>query len=731
MKQILQNLGNGITSLEEVPSPQSKPGSLLIGTTTSLVSAGTERMLVDFGKANLLDKARQQPDKVKMVLEKIKTDGLGPTIDTVRNKLDQAIPLGYCNVGTVLEVGSGISGFQPGDRVASNGHHAEVVRVPRNLCALIPANVSDDAAAFTVIGAIALQGIRLVQPTLGETVVVTGLGLVGLMTVQLLRAQGCRVLGIDLDPSRVALAREFGAEGVDLSSGQDPLKIAEAYSRGRGVDAVLITASSRSNEPVSQAAKMCRKRGRIVLVGVTGLELSRADFFEKELSFQVSCSYGPGRYDPEYEDKGHDYPVGFVRWTEQRNMEAVLDMMASEALDITPLISHRFALNDALEAYKLLGSGEASLGILLEYPGVGDAVDRTVRLKDVAALSGKTEGRKGAGVAPVVGFVGAGNYAGQVLIPAFKDAGAVLKTVASSGGVSGVHFGKKHGFGQTTTDAASLFADADINTVVIATRHDSHARFVLDVLHAGKHVFVEKPLCLTLETLAEISTAYDKVGWVPDQARNDGESVGQASDRPLLMVGFNRRFAPQVVKIKELLAAKSEPRSFIMTVNAGEIPADHWTQDPAIGGGRIIGEACHFIDLLRFLAGAPIIEHGATFMGAQTGMITGDKVSISLSFADGSFGVVHYLANGSKAFPKERLEVFCGGSVLQLDNFRKLKGFGWPGFKSMNLRRQDKGQKACAAAFLDAVREGGASPIAVEEIFEVARVSVEIAKMEL
>jgi len=623
----------------------------------------------------------------------------------------------------MLEVGAGVAGFKIGDRVASNGHHAEVVRVPGNLCALVPDNVSDEAAAFTVIGAIALQGIRLVQPTLGETVVVTGLGLVGLMTVQWLRAQGCRVLGIDLDPSRVALARGFGAECVDLSCGEDPLKIAEAFSRGRGVDAVLICASTKSNEPVSQAAKMCRKRGRIVLVGVTGLELSRADFFEKELSFQVSCSYGPGRYDPEYEDKGHDYPFGFVRWTEQRNMEAVLDMVASGALDVAALISHRFALDDALQAYELLVSDEPSLGILLEYPGqrdiAGSLLDRTVAL-GAQVIPGDLP-HASAGVEPVIGFVGAGNYAGQVLIPAFKEAGAVLKTVASSGGVSGVHIGKKHGFGQTTTDTATVFSDAKINTVVVATRHDSHARFVLDALHAGKHVFVEKPLCLTLDELDEISIAYKAAGEDADQ------EAGENGKTPLLMVGFNRRFAPQVQKIKQLLTGAAEPKSFIMTVNAGAIPADHWTQDPAIGGGRIIGEACHFIDLLRFLAGAPIVGHTATFMGTQPGVMARDKVSIALSFADGSFGTVHYLANGNKSFPKERLEVFCAGGVLQLDNFRKLRGFGWPGFKRMNLRRQDKGQKACAKAFLDAVRGGGASPIAFEEIVEVSRVVIGVA----
>ena len=709
MKQVLQNIGNGITALEDVPAPRVSAGSLLIKTHATLVSAGTERMLVEFGKANLIDKARQQPDKVKMVLDKIRTDGLGPTIETVRNKLDQPLPLGYCNVGTVIEVGNSVESFQVGDRVASNGNHAEVVRVPSNLCARVPDNVSDVSAAFTVIGAIALQGIRLVQPTLGEAVVVTGLGLIGLMTVQLLRAQGCRVLGIDFDPEKVELARQFGAECVDLSKGGNPLKVAEAFSRGWGVDAVIITASSKSNEPVSQGAKMCRKRGRIVLVGVTGLELSRADFFEKELSFQVSCSYGPGRYDPEYEDKGHDYPIGYVRWTEQRNMEAVLDMMASGVVDIEPLISHRFKLDDALKAYELLSSGAPSLGIMLEYPGLDggnkeNLLGRSVSLND-SSLSGGEIGKE----VPVVGFIGAGNYAGQVLIPAFKAAGAVLKTVASSGGVSGMHFGKKHGFRQTTTDAATVFSDAELNTVVVATRHNSHARFVLDALGAGKHVFVEKPLCLTMEELEDISSSY--------------QTVSQGGNAPLIMVGFNRRFAPQVQKIKSLLAGVSGPKAFVMTVNAGVIPSDHWTQDLEVGGGRIIGEACHFIDLLRYLAGSPIVSYSRLAMDSANG----DTVSLQLGFADGSIGTVHYFANGCKAFPKERLEVFAAGKVLQLDNFRKLTGYAWPRFKRMNLLRQDKGQKACAAAFIDAIRKGGMAPITFAEIIEVSRVSLLLA----
>ena len=720
MKQILQSLKTGTTEVAGVPCPAVKRGQLLIRSSHTLVSAGTERMLVEFGKANWIDKARQQPDKVRMVLDKIKTDGLMPTVEAVFNKLDQPLPLGYCNVGTVLEAGVGVSGFVPGDRVVSNGKHAEVVSVPLNLCARVPDAVPDEEAAFTVLGAIALQGIRLVQPTLGETVVVTGLGLIGLVAVQLLRAHGCRVLGLDFDADKLALAKSFGAEVVDLAAGQDPVASAQAYSRGRGVDAVIITASTKSNEPVHQAALMCRKRGRIVLVGVAGLELSRADFFEKELSFQVSCSYGPGRYDPNYEEKGNDYPVGFVRWTEQRNLEAVLDMMADGRLDVKPLISHRFALERAEEAYALVGGAGPSLGILLQYPTAEQQPDELLRRKTVAlgGMDRHASLAMTAGVA-VLGFVGSGNYATSVLIPAFKAAGAQLKTVASSGGVSGLHAGRKFGFEATTTDTASVFADAQVNAVVVTTRHDSHAGFVLQALTAGKHVFVEKPLCLTLGELEEIQAAMD----CPASLIARSECDAAIAMTPVVMVGFNRRFAPQVQKISSLLKGVTGPKSLVMTVNAGTIPVEHWTQDPEVGGGRIVGEACHFIDLLRFLAGSRIASHHVTKMDSQSG----DSVTISLKFDDGSMGVVHYLANGSKAFPKERLEVFAAGRVLQLDNFRKLKGFGWPGFSRMNLWRQDKGQKACAAAFIKAIAQGGPGPIPFDEIVEVARVSIEVA----
>jgi predicted dehydrogenase/threonine dehydrogenase-like Zn-dependent dehydrogenase len=662
MIQIFQNFSSGETIIQQVPIPAVGPGHMLVRSGASLLSAGTERMLVEFGKASLLDKARQQPDKVRMVLDKARSDGIGPTIRSVKAKLDQPLPLGYSNVGTVIEVGDGVSGFSVGDRVVSNGHHAEVVCVPSNLCAHIPAGVDDESAAFTVLGAIALQGIRLLQPTLGESVVVTGLGLIGLLAVQVLRANGCNVLGIDPDSARCKLAE-------------------------------------KSNEPVHQAATMCRKRGRIVLVGVTGLELSRADFYEKELSFQVSCSYGPGRYDPNYEEKGHDYPFGFVRWTEQRNFEAVLGLMASGAIDVKPLISHRFSIDEAASAYDVLGK-ENPLGILIQYPGLEErAVKRIVPL--AAAEADYAAGQ------PVVAMIGAGNYAGQVLIPAFKKAGAHLHTLVSSGGVTSVHHGKRHGFANAATDPAVAMSDEQVSAVVIATRHDSHAEYVLQAIDSGKDVFVEKPLCLTLDKLERIKAALS----------------GIASTR--LMVGFNRRFSPLTRRMQELLASLSSRKSFIMTVNAGSIAADHWTQDPEVGGGRIVGEGCHFIDLLRFLAAAPISNWSVSQLRDSADRVS-DKVSISLEFEDGSQGTIHYLANGHRSFPKERLEVFCAGKVLQLDNFRRLRGWGWKGFSGMRLWRQDKGQEACVAAFVNAIREGRASPIPLEEIIEVSRVSIEV-----
>lgn len=707
MKQILQDMANGGTTVTEAPVPQCSKGHLLISTTTSLISAGTERMLVGFGKASLIDKARQQPEKVKMVLEKVQTDGLLTTYDAVKSKLAQPLALGYCNVGVVHEVGANVDDFQVGDRVVSNGPHADMVKVPKNLCAKIPDNVSDESASFAVVASIGLQGIRLAQPTLGESFVVTGAGLIGLLTIQMLRANGCRVLAIDFDQSKLDLAKQFGAEICNPGKGEDPVAVGLAFSRGAGVDGVIITASTKVSDPVIQAARMSRKRGRIILVGVTGLELNRADFYEKELSFQVSCSYGPGRYDTEYEDKGNDYPLGFVRWTEQRNFVAVLDMMAAGTLNVEPLITQRFEFEDAPKAYDALTEDKSGLGLLLKYNSpVETRLEKRVVLRPIS-IEAKNA---------VVGFIGAGNYASRVLIPAFKKASSQLHTIVTSGGINGVIHGEKTGFAEASTDLDGLLNNKDINTVAIATRHNSHAYFVERVLSAGKNVFVEKPLALTVEEIEKIESAYNQNIQNNQYAR--------------VMVGFNRRFSPQVQKMKTLLDTVKEPKSFIMTMNAGAIPADHWTQDNAVGGGRIIGEACHFIDLMRFLAGSKIVSIQARRMGETDAVqILEDKASITLGFEDGSFGTIFYLANGASSFPKERVEVFTAGRVLQLDNFRKLKAFGWPGFNKMNLWRQDKGQDACAAVFVDSIRDGKEAPIPADEIFEVARVTIQVAEI--
>lgn len=707
MKQILQNLTNGDCITIAAPAPKIDANSLLITTTRSLISVGTEKMLVDFGKGSYLAKAKQQPEKVKAVLEKIQTDGLVTTLEAVKSKLASPIPLGYCNVGIISQVGEMVTGFAQGNRVVSNGPHADIVKVPKNLCALIPNEVDDDAAAFTVIASIALQGIRLLKPTLGESVAVIGVGLIGLLTVQLLRAHGCRVLAIDIDLNKLNLAKQFGAEIYHSTENADPINKAIEFSRGPGIDGVIITASTKSNDLVTQAARMSRKRGRIILVGVTGLKLNRADFYEKELSFQVSCSYGPGRYDDQYEQQGIDYPIGFVRWTEQRNFEAVLDLMAQGQLNVKPLITHNYLFEEAFAAYQALTDDKQALGILLHYQS--DFASRDIKTVSLAASSIEFDKTK-----PIFGFIGAGNYASRQLIPAFKKAGAQLHTIICAGGISGVVHGKKAGFSKASTDLKVVLNEHEVNSIVIVTRHNSHAELVIKALEAHKHVFVEKPLAINLKELKKIEETYKKV-------ITDGQKLH-------LMVGFNRRFAPHVQQMKTMLAPLSEPKSFIITVNAGNIPKEHWTQDPKIGGGRIIGEACHFIDLMRFLAGTKITSINAQGMLDPQGCkIHEDLATINLNFADGSLGSIHYFSNGAASFPKERIEVFVGGRILQLNNFRKLTGFGWKNFSKMNLWRQDKGQNQCALAFLRAIQNGTPSPIPVDELFEVAALSIEAA----
>ena len=684
MKQIIQDLKNGGTILEEVPVPQVRRGSLLIRTRRTLVSLGTERMLVEFGKAGLLDKARQQPDKVKQVLDKMRTDGIKPTLEAVFNKLSQPLPLGYCNVGTVIEVGAGVTGFKIGDRVASNGPHAEFVCVPRNLCAKIPDNVDDDAAAFTVIGSIALQGIRNLEPQLGETIVVVGLGLIGLVAAQLLKANGCRVIGSDFDPAKVAMARSFGVEAINPAVDGDPVAAVEAATGGIGADGVLITASAKSDDIIHQACQMCRKRGRIVLVGVIGMNMRRDDFYKKELSFQVSCSYGAGRYDEEYEQKGHDYPLPYVRWTEQRNFETILHALAIGALQVAPLVTESVELKDYLEIYgDMRKSG--SIASLIRYP---DAAPLERRVELVAPeLRSASAGK--------LALIGAGNFASSTIVPCLKKAHAAIKSISSAQGLSAKILAKKAGAEVATSDTGMILSDPEVSTVIVCARHNLHAPLVKRALEAGKSVFVEKPLCLNRDELAEIEAAYRAAG-------------GNVT----LTVGFNRRFSPFAVKMKQL--SGSGAKHIVATMNAGFIPPEVWVQDMEIGGGRIIGEACHFIDLCSYLADSRVIAVCMNALGEHPDAGT-DNASILLRYENGSNAVVNYFSNGSKAYAKERVEVFAQNSVLVLDNWRKLTGYGVKGFSSYSSG-MDKGHAAQFKLLAERAKNGGEALIPFESI---------------
>jgi predicted dehydrogenase/NADPH:quinone reductase-like Zn-dependent oxidoreductase len=695
MKQILQFLRTGVMEVAELPCPQIAPGHLLIQTTTSLISAGTERMLVEFSKANLIQKARLQPDKVKQVLDKIRTDGLMPTLEAVFRKLDVPLPLGYCNVGTVLEVGAGVRDFQPGDRVASNGPHAEIACVPRNLCAKIPDTVTDEQAAFTVLGSIALQGVRLAQPTLGERFLVMGVGLVGLLTAQFLLASGCEVLVSDFSADRLRLAEAFGAQTVNLAEGGDPIAAAQAWTHGQGVDGVLITASAKTDEIVHQAAEACRKRGRIILVGVVGLNLRRSDFYAKELTFQVSCSYGPGRYDEKYEQGGQDYPAGYVRWTEQRNFEAVLGALRSGKLSVEPLITDRFPLADAVAAYEKVESAPGSLGVLLQYP--------TEKIERSKVLQLAPQGAAAAGQA-VIGVIGAGNFAQSVLFPLLQKIPARRLAVADLNAMAARHAAQKFGFEQAVTDYKLLFNNPDVCGVFIVVGPHLHAPFLCEALEAGKHVYVEKPLALNAEQLAQV---------IEVAAKHPNQQI---------MVGFNRRFSPHTQQICKLLKGRSEPLCMNMTINAGAIPPDHWIQDPKRGGGRIISEGCHFIDLLSFLADSPVATVSAIMVG-EGPAVRDDRVSIVLGFADGSVGTVNYFANGAKSYPKEMLEVFSDGRVLRMENFRATYGYGFKGFSKFKTSSQDKGHAAEIGAFVERLAKGGEPLIPFNQLVNVTQAS--------
>lgn len=692
MKQIIQDLKNGETILEEVPVPRVKTGNVLIKTTRSLVSLGTERMLVEFGKANFIQKAKQQPDKVKMVLDKVKTDGLKSTVNAVSNKLNQPLPLGYCNVGEVVAVGKGVTEFSVGDRVASNGNHAEYVCVPRNLVAKIPDSVTDEEAAFTVIGSIGLQGIRLLQPTFGETIVVVGLGLIGLVTAELLKANGCNVIGFDFDSEKIRLAKEKGIDAINPAEGTNQVKYVMNVTNGVGADGVVITASNKSNEIIAQSAQMSRKRGRIVLVGVIGLDINRADFYEKELSFQVSCSYGPGRYDESYEQKGIDYPIGFVRWTEKRNFEAILNAIANKTLDVNPLITERIPLDDYLKIYGNMANSR-SIASIIEYSGLAEEI-RNVKVasKDFTAKKG------------VLGIIGSGNFTSALILPKLKKLGANIKYIASSGGLSGTIQAKKHGIGHSTTDYQEILSDSEVDLVLVTTQHNAHAKMVIECLDAGKSVFVEKPLALNLEELQQIEKAY-------------GLSEGQVS------VGFNRRFAPLAQKMKSLLGSDNSPINIIATMNAGFIPADVWVHDMEIGGGRLIGEACHYIDLCSYLAGSKVNAVCMNALG-QNPEENSDNASILLRYENGTNAVINYFSNGSKAYSKERVEVYSQERTLIMDNWRKLKGYG---FKNGNSSSgQDKGHFNQFKVLIERQQGGGEPIIPFESLINTTKASFAI-----
>ena len=690
MKQIIQDLKSGNTILEDVPVPQVKPGHILIKTHRSLVSLGTEKMLVDFGKANYLQKARQQPEKFKQVLQKIKSDGLKPTLDAVFRKLGEPLPLGYCNAGEVVGVGKGVSEFSIGDRVISNGQHAEVVNIPENLVANIPDSVTYEEASFTVIGAIALQGIRLVNPSFGETVVVTGLGLIGLIATQLLIANGCRVIGLDFDKRKIALAKSWGVDAYDASQ-VDTVKVVKAATNNNGADAVLITASTNSNDVISQAAQMSRQRGRIVLVGVIGLDMQRSDFYEKELSFQVSCSYGPGRYDSMYEEKGFDYPIGYVRWTEKRNFEAILNAIKEKKLLTKDLITETYPLEQYEKIYGDINSGN-SIASILKY-----SADIDIKAKKVSVEAidfGQSKGQ--------IGIIGAGNFTAAMIVPTLKKINAKVKYIASSKGLSGTTLAKKYHIPFSTTDSEAILQDKECDAIIITTRHNLHAQQVAQALENGKHVFVEKPLAITHQELDMVDEVYRK-------------------HNASLTVGFNRRFSPFTQKAKEQIGYAGQAINVIATMNAGEIDRSHWVQDMETGGGRIIGEACHYIDLITFLTGSLVDEVIMNAHGVNPQSTT-DNASILLKYKNGSLGIINYFSNGHKSYQKERVEVYDQGKNIVIDNFRTIKFYG---YNAKGIKKaQDKGHLEQLSRWNRFIVNGGKPIIPYDEIINTSRASI-------
>jgi predicted dehydrogenase/threonine dehydrogenase-like Zn-dependent dehydrogenase len=700
LKQVLQNRKTGSPFVAEVPVPALQAGRVLVRTVASLISAGTERAAVEQVSKGLFQEARQRPDLVKQVVSKVKNEGLLNTLTAVRDKMVTSQSLGYSAAGLVTEVAPDVTEFHVGDRVACAGvgyaSHAEVISVPKNLCVQLPGNLSFEAGSFGTLGAIALQGVRLAQPTLGESIVVIGLGLVGQLTVQLLKANGCRVFGLDLDPTRVALALELGADAAAISDDNAANQI-ETWTRGNGADAVLITAATDSNQPVELAAKISRLKGRVVVVGMTGLDIPRQPFFVRELSLTISMSYGPGRYDPNYEEHGNDYPLPYVRWTEQRNIESFLDLVAQQRVDVNRLISHRFPIEKAERAYQLISGAldQPYLGVVLNYDPNAE-ICRRIKLSDSASAPA-------ADTKISVGVIGAGAYVATMLLPHFKTAGVSFRTIATASGVSAHDVGKRFGFGYAVSGAEEVLDDTEVNLVIVGTRHDLHAELAIQALNRNKNVFVEKPLALNETQLDDVL----------DAARH---SSGR------LMVGFNRRFSPLAQRASDFFAGRKYPLSMLYRVNAGRIAKDHWVQDSVQGGGRIVGEVCHFVDFMIFLTGAlPVSVFAESVTGDNEKSVDADSVLITLRFEDGSNGSIAYLSEGDGALAKERVEIYGGGRTFVLDDFRNATSYKSGREEKTTLRTQDKGQLDQVRAICDAVIQGGPVPISLEQLAATSR----------
>ena len=689
----------------EVPVPIVQPGRVLVRTAVSLISAGTERALAELGQKGLLGKARDRPELIGKVWEKVKTDGVVQALEGVRDKLDQSHAVGYSAAGVVIETAKDVTDFRVGDRVACAGtdyaSHAQVISVPRNLCVRLPEQLSFDEGAFGTVGAIALQGVRLAEPTMGESVVVIGLGLVGQLTVQLLQANGCRVFGIDIDEARIQLARAAGADdGCVPDEAREKIL---TWSRGRGADACIIAAATPSSEPIELAGEVSRLKGRVVAVGMVGMNVPRNVYYQRELTLKVSLSYGPGRHDPDYEEHGHDYPMAYVRWTEGRNIEAFLDLLAARRIDVKPLITHRFSIENARRAYQLISGDtqEKYLAVVLTYEAEGE-INRRIENLAVNKKMAASAGRVG------VGLIGAGGYAQKMLLPNFKAAGADFCSIASASGVSARDVGTKYGFARFLSDAQSVIDDDEANLIVIATRHGSHAELATLALDRGKHVFVEKPLAL-------------------DDAQLDGVLDAASNSEGQLLVGFNRRFSPLAARAKEVFAGRHSPLSIVYRVNAGRIPRAHWTQDAGEGGGRIIGEVCHFIDLMQFLTNAaPTTVYAEAVATGNSDIASEDSVVITLQFADGSNGVIAYLAEGDSSLAKERIEIFGEGKTFVIEDFRSARLHAGGREKKETQRQQDKGQPEETRVACAVVAEGKPAPITLQELEATTRATFRI-----